>query len=158
MALGYMPYGRVRDLMGAAAKIVDVLGGPRVIGRNVSTLDDLAKRLRKGLPYSAVESVMDTLEISREMLASTLQIPPRTLARRKREGALGPGESDRLYRLARVVAHALAVFEDGKKVAAWMIRPNRALLGRFPMEVLDTDIGVQQVDDILGRIEYGIYS
>jgi putative toxin-antitoxin system antitoxin component (TIGR02293 family) len=144
--------------MGAAQKIVDVLGGPRVIGRSVSTLDDLAKRLRKGLPYTSVECMMDTLGISREVLASTLQIPPRTLARRKREGALGPGESDRLYRLARVVAHALAVFEDDKKVAAWMNRPSRALLGRFPMEVLDTDIGVQQVDDILGRIEYGVYS
>ena len=144
--------------MGAAEKIVDVLGGPRVVGRSVSTLDDLAKRLRKGLPYSSVECVMETPGISREVLASTLQVPLRTLARRKREGTLGPGESDRLYRLARVVAHALAVFEDDKKVAAWMMRPNRALFGRFPMEVLDTDIGVQQVDDILGRIEYGVYS
>lgn len=144
--------------MGAVAKIVDVLGGPRVIGRSVTTLDDLAKRLRKGLPYSSVECVMDTLGISREVLAEALQVPPRTLARRKREGALGPGESDRLYRLARVVAHALAVFEDNKKVAAWMMRPNRALLGQFPMEVIDTDIGVQQVDDILGRIEYGVFS
>ncbi len=144
--------------MSAAARIVDVLGGPRVIGRSVRSLDDLAKRLRKGLPYSSVECVMNTLGISREVLAEALQVPPRTLARRKREGALGPGESDRLYRLARVVAHAHAVFEDGEKVATWMMRPNRALLGRSPMEVLDTDIGVQQVNDILGRIEYGVYS
>ena len=139
-------------------EIVDVLGGPRVVGRKVHTLEDLARRLRKGLPYAALEAVMSSLDLPREVLAETLDVPPRTLARRKRERVLRPDESDRLYRLARILARARSVLGDRAKAAGWLTRPNRALGGEVPLGMLDTDIGVQRVDHVLGRIEHGVVS
>jgi putative toxin-antitoxin system antitoxin component (TIGR02293 family) len=138
--------------------VVEVLGGPGVIGRGVRTPEDFARRLRRGLPYAALEALLGALGVPREMLAETLRLPLRTLARRKRERRLLPEESDRLYRMARVFARARAVLGDRARAASWLCRPNRALGGEVPVQLLDTDIGVQRVDEILGRIEHGVVS
>ena len=66
-------------------------------------------------------------------------------------------ESDRLYRLARIEAHATEVFEDEETAADWLKQPNRAL-GEKPIDLLDTDAGTDRVDRLLTRIEYGVYS
>jgi putative toxin-antitoxin system antitoxin component (TIGR02293 family) len=124
----------------------------------VRSREQLAERLRAGLPYSAFESLLKSLNVPRRVLANTLHLTGRTLARRKREGVLAPVESNRVYRLARVFAHAVDVFADRQKATAWLNRSNQALGGRTPLSVLDTDIGVQEVDEILGRIEYGMFS
>lgn len=144
--------------MAGTAVIVEVLGGPSVVGRGVRTLDQLEQRLRAGLPFQALEAVRGALGISRDTLARTLRLPTRTLARRRRERLLQPDESDRLYRMARVYAHAREVFDDTEKASSWMTRGSRALGGRAPVELLDTDIGVQRVDHLLGRIEHGLVS
>ena len=140
------------------ARIVETLGGPAVVGRGVRSRHQLVERLRAGLPYSAFESLLTRLDVGRVTLAAILHLPRRTLARRKREGLLAPVESNLVFRLARLVTHAEEVFGNRQKAAAWFGRRNNALGGRTPLSVLDTDIGVQEVDDILGRIEHGIFS
>jgi putative toxin-antitoxin system antitoxin component (TIGR02293 family) len=144
--------------MAQTARIIETLGGPAIVGRRVRSRDQLAERLRAGLPYSTFESLRRSLDVPRSILAGILHLPSRTLARRKRAGSLAPVESNRVYRLARVFAHAVDVFDEREKATTWFSRPNQALGGRTPLSVLDTDIGVQEVDEILGRIEYGIFS
>ena len=137
--------------------VVDVLGGPSVFkGRAVPTSIELRARIREGLPYRSFESVRERLRLSIPETATVLHMPARTLARRRQSRKLDPEESDRLYRLARVAAHAVSAFGEEEKAATWLRRPNRALNGEPPIHVLDTDIGAQQVEDILGRIEHGI--
>ena len=87
-----------------------------------------------------------------------LGISVRTLARRRRMLILTPNESDRLYRLARVVVRAGDVFDHRANGLAWLRSPNAALGGLTPMSMLDTDIGTEIVKDLLGRIEYGVFS
>ena len=146
------------QVMPATARIIEVLGGPQAVGQKVRTADQLARQLRSGLPYAAFEALVDSLAISRTELARLLHLPHRTLARRKRDRMIPPVEADRLYRLARVFAHALEVFRDRDKAAAWVNRPNHVLGGCTPLSLLDTAIGVDQVDELLGRIEHGIFS
>jgi putative toxin-antitoxin system antitoxin component (TIGR02293 family) len=67
-------------------------------------------------------------------------------------------ESDRAFRLARILAHAVEVFESIERARDWLKSENRALDGQPPFELLDTDAGAQEVDDVLGRIEHGIFS
>jgi putative toxin-antitoxin system antitoxin component (TIGR02293 family) len=85
-----------------------------------------------------------------------LHMPIRTMARRRQTRKLDAVESDRLYRVARVAAQAVAVFGAEDKATTWLQRPNRALNGELPIRLLDTDVGARQVEDILGRIEHGI--
>ena len=50
------------------------------------------------------------------------------------------------------------VFESPQTATSWLKRPNRALNGNSPVDLLDTDAGTQQVTELLDRIEYGVYS
>lgn len=137
-------------------KLVTVLGGTRVLGARIRTREDLDGRIRAGLPYRCFETVTGLLGVKPETLATTLVLPERSLARRKQSRKLSGEESDRLCRVARVYAHAVSVFGDQAKATTWMSRPNRALGDRAPMGQCDTDLGVVEVDELLGRIEYGI--
>lgn len=144
--------------MAATAEIVEVLGGRKALKERIETAEALRSRVRQGLPYAALEAVAERLALDRREVSETLDLPERTLARRKSERRLQPAESDRLVRLARVAARATEVLGDAERASRWLHRPNRALGGVVPLTLLDTDVGVQQVEQILGRIEYGVYS
>ena len=47
---------------------------------------------------------------------------------------------------------------DDKKAIEWLTTPNRFSGGEMPLDQLDTDTGARMVEDILGRIAYGVYS
>ena len=74
------------------------------------------------------------------------------------DGLLSPVESDRLLRARRVFDHARAVFDNAQDAVAWFSMPNHALSGETPLSLMDTDAGVHQVDDVLTRIEFGVYA
>ena len=61
-------------------------------------------------------------------------------------------------RVARVAAQAEDVLNDHQKAGRWLQKPNRALGGAIPIDLLSSDLGADQVETILGRIEYGVYS
>jgi len=145
--------------MATADIIVALWGGADVLGRrSIQSENDLIPLLRQGLPFVALESTMAAFALSREEVAAVLDLPLRTFARRKKEQRLAADESDRLYRLTRVITHAERVFHSRVKATEWLHRPNRALNGAIPLQLLDNEIGAIQVDDVLGRIEHGVYS
>ena len=140
------------------SEIVDVLGGRTAGLRAVRTPEELKAWIREGLPFSSLETVMERFSLNRDEVSSALDLPPRTLARRKQERRLRPAESDRLFRLARLAAQAVEVLGSEDKASRWLHTPNRALDGEAPLTLLDTDLGARQVEDLLGRIEHGVYS
>ena len=142
-----------------ATAIAQVLGGNKRLRKNVSTQDDLIQLTREGLPSDILRELAKELHIDRQMVASVVGIPVRTLSRRlSSRSRLTPLESDRTVRFARVVAQAKDTFDDLSKAAHWLQTPNRILKGRRPIDLLDTDAGIQEVETVLGRIAYGVYS
>lgn len=139
-------------------RIQDVLGGAQALGRTVSSEQELIGIVRSGLPLAALVAVMRLLDLSADSISLPLSLPKRTLARRKNQKRLSAEESDRLLRLARVAAAALHTFGDASKASDWLQRPNRALGNVTPLSRLDTDVGVRQVERVLGRIEHGVFS
>ncbi len=144
--------------MPATSVIVEALGGRATLERRVESSADLSAHIRAGLPYAALESVMAKFDLRREEISSALHLPARTFARRKLERRLSPDESDRLFRLVRIAAQAVQVLGSEERASLWLRRPNRALGGEPPIEILDTDLGTRQVEEVLGRIEHGVYS
>lgn len=114
--------------------------------------------IRQGLSAAAVDSLLAVLQISQAELAKCLDIPIRTLARRKREGILSSDESAKLFRLARVLERAEIVFEDSANGLDWLKTANSSLDGNTPLSLLDTDVGAEMVLDVLGRIEHGVFA
>jgi putative toxin-antitoxin system antitoxin component (TIGR02293 family) len=139
--------------------IAEVLGGRKVLHAVVKKADDLAKLVRRGLPATSVTVLAAKLDLGRTVLSRKLGIPLRTMTRRlSRNSRLTAAESDRTVRLARVYAGAVEMIGDEEKAAEWLQTPNRALGGEIPLDQLDTDVGTRTVEDILGRIAYGVYS
>ncbi|MBI1389703.1 MAG: DUF2384 domain-containing protein [bacterium] len=114
--------------------------------------------LKKGFPFSAFEELRDAMDISNQTLAETVNIPIRTLNRRKKEGRMQPDESDRIYRVARLFSLASRLMGGPENGADWMKTPARALGGKTPLEFSDTEVGGREVEDLLGRIEHGVFS
>ena len=139
--------------------IAEVLGGRKVLHKVIRKPDDLAQLVREGLPATSLSILAQKLDLGSTILSRKLGIPLRTLTRRLSKGSrLTPAESDRTVRLARVFAGAVEMIGDQAKAAEWLQTPNRALGGKRPLDQLDTDIGARAVEDILGRIAYGVYS
>lgn len=135
--------------------ITEELGGEAVLGRDLRTQADLLALIREGFPQAVVEEVMRTSGLTLKELAASLDLSPRSLQRRRHQGRLARQESDRLYRLARVVALAKYYLGDADRATRWLKRPNRALGGSSPIELVDTEPGARAVENVLGRIAYG---
>lgn len=141
------------------AAVVEVLGGIRVLGRTVRRSSELAQLVREGIPAQALMVLAERTGLRQADVASRFGIPQRTLTRRlAQHSRLTAAESDRTVRLAHVYAAAVETLGDGDKAAEWLKTPNRALGGGRPLDQLDTDPGVREVEDVLGRIAYGVYS
>lgn len=114
--------------------------------------------VEEGFPYRALERFRGNVGLSRNGLADLVQIKPRTLDRRK-GGRLRPDESDRLLRAARVFGGAIALFEgDADAARAWLSSPQRALGGAVPLGMARTEVGAREVENLVGRLEHGVFS
>jgi putative toxin-antitoxin system antitoxin component (TIGR02293 family) len=86
-------------------------------------------------------------------------IPERTFGRRLAKGEpLKPAEADAIGRLVRVTEKAEKTFGDADFAHKWLVYPNPALGDRIPIELAETDAGAREVETILTRIAYGVYS
>ena len=135
--------------------IATQLGGEKAIGRPIRTERDIDAAIREGFPQKVVTEVMHSADLTLKELALSLDLSPRSLQRRRREGKLAKYESDRIYRLARLIALAKRYIGDDDKARRWLKRPNRSLGGRTPFDLIDTEPGARAVENILGRIAYG---
>jgi putative toxin-antitoxin system antitoxin component (TIGR02293 family) len=119
---------------------------------------DLIRQIQKGLRFSELETLQNSLEMPFEQLAAKLSISRSTLQRRKAAGRLSPDESDKVMRFSRLLEHATDVFGDIEKGRAWLKFPQRGLGGAVPLDYAETEVGAREVDNLLGRIDYGVYS
>jgi putative toxin-antitoxin system antitoxin component (TIGR02293 family) len=143
----------------ATLAIPDVLGGEVILGGAFKRNGELAELVREGLPVKALFLLAERLDLRQAEISEKIGIPLRTLTRRNaQDSRLTPAESDRTVRLAQVYANAAETLGSGDKAAAWLKTPNRALRGQRPLDQVDTDPGVREVEDLLGRIAYGVYS
>jgi len=119
---------------------------------------ELIRKIQKGLRFSELETLQNSIELPFEQLAAKLAISRSTLQRRKAAGRLSPDESDKVMRLSRLLEHATKVFGDVEKARAWLKHPQYGLGGAVPLDYAETEIGAREVDNLLGRIDYGVYS
>jgi putative toxin-antitoxin system antitoxin component (TIGR02293 family) len=119
---------------------------------------ELVRRIQKGLPFSELKALRKQLDLPLDELASKLSISRATLHRRKDGGRLSTEESDKVVRFSRLLAHAANVFGDVEKGRAWLKFPQHGLGGAVPLDYAKTEVGAHEVDNLLGRIDYDVYS
>ncbi len=134
--------------------VIRELGGERTLGRSMTNDRDLREAIRDGFPHAVLEELMRASGLTLKELADALDLSSRSLQRR-RHGRLARFESDRLYRLARLLALARENLGDAAHASRWLKRANHALGGVAPIAAIDTELGARQVENLLGRIAYG---
>ncbi|HEX8297352.1 MAG TPA: antitoxin Xre/MbcA/ParS toxin-binding domain-containing protein [Chthoniobacteraceae bacterium] len=141
------PKGLVRQHLAAA--------GERSLQGGVSALVAV---VRQGLHFSELESLRDQLELPMDRLAGYLGLARATVHRRKLSGQLTPDESDKVLRFARLLGQATRLFGSVEEAQGWLNTPQHGLGGAVPLEYAGTEVGSREVESLLGRIDYGVYS
>ena len=136
--------------------------GSRPLGRSIglaaASHDAVVQTLRQGLAVESFAHLQKAMALTAQELASTAHIAVRTLGRRKREGRFRPDESERLWRLGALFDWAVEVLEGTDLARQWFTTPKRALGGQTPLAYADTEPGAREVENLLGRLEHGVFS
>lgn len=118
----------------------------------------MIERIQAGLPIYELDALQESLAVPMEVLAGKLGISKATLHRRKLEGRLDAVESERVLRFARLMGKAINVFGSESNAREWLNKSQFGLGGAVPLDYAETEIGAREVENLLGRIEYGVYS
>src|SRR6059058_3771529 len=81
---------------------------------------ELIRQIQKGLRFSELETLQNSIDLPFEQLAAKLSISRSTLQRRKAAGRLSPDESDKVLRFSRLLRQAADLFGEIDKGRAWL--------------------------------------
>lgn len=129
------------------------------IGQSADSLFGIHGQVLDGLPYPTLARFAESSGLSVADVATGVEIPASTLARRKQSGRFSPDESERLYRLVMLFEQATELFEgDADAARRWLQQPLPALGYRVPLVLARTTFGARLVEDLIGRLEYGVFT
>jgi putative toxin-antitoxin system antitoxin component (TIGR02293 family) len=130
-----------------------------LLGVQAQHLREVLRLIARGLPFGAIEKLQHSAGFELEDITALVQIPRRTLTRRRNEGRFAPEESDRLVAAARLLSKALDLFEGNAEAAReWLQAPQVALAGAIPLDIARTETGAREVEILIDRLEQGIFS
>jgi putative toxin-antitoxin system antitoxin component, TIGR02293 family len=119
---------------------------------------DIVATVREGLPTERFDVLREMLDVSSGTLAEVVGITQSTLSRRRKRGTFDKDESERILRVARLVARAMDVLDGLENARKWLTEPARGLGGERPLSFADTEPGAREVERLLIRLERGVYS
>lgn len=136
---------------------------------NAANPIQLIEAEREGVAGVFVKDLSKRMEIPAQRMFDMLGVPKATAEKKAAAGELLTGSGGRaalgmarLLGIARdMVDNALAPeardFDSAKWLGQWLERPQPALGGRKPGELIDTPTGLDVVAKLLGSIESGAY-
>lgn len=129
------------------------------LGIEFSDAAQLVRAIENGFSFETLERVREETGLPLEQLAVSIGISPRTLTRRKKGKKLTAWESDRLVSISRLLTLTINLFEGEKdKAFRWFVESNRALGNVSPLDMATTETGAREVENLIGRLEYGVFS
>lgn len=117
--------------------------------------------VEEGLPIVAINRLRERLDLEKAVTLKLLGISAATMNRRERSDSkrLDPTESDRVIRYSRLLALAIALMEGDEDAAnRWLRTPDDYLGRQTPLEHSRTETGFREVEQLINRIEHGVYS
>jgi putative toxin-antitoxin system antitoxin component (TIGR02293 family) len=114
--------------------------------------------VQNGVTKKDLELLKTKAALDYSMLAKALSVTRATLINKKRGERFGAGLSEKIVGMADLYSYGFEVFEDKDRFNQWMSKPNKALGGQIPYDLIDNQFGREEVKNLIGRIDYGIYS
>lgn len=142
-------------------RVVELLGGPNVLGRKLKSRFDAHDLIKAGFPSQALLHLMSSLVLLKNeaSFSAVVGISTRTIQRRKKTPSklLDQNQSGRTWKFAEILALATEVFGSQIDAEQWMENPVLGLNNRRPIDLMATSAGVEMVEDILARLDFGVY-
>lgn len=149
-----------------------VLGGELTLGQPIASEADIHDVAANGVPLAAVEALASRFDVSQSDIGKILQniFQPQASEQPNdtdkfmhyqaaaRIPRLEKGASLKLLRAARVFAHARAVFGSDIEAGRWFKTAQQVLEHQRPIKIMGTSEGCDIVDDVLTRIEHGVFA
>ena len=144
------------------SRTMRVLGGEKAVGRPVRNRLEAHEVIQRGFKAGVLDHLrkhMAALDASRD-LEKALGISLRTMQRRRKTPGwrLSPEQSGRAWKFAELFAWATKIFGSPEEAEAWFERPAMALNRQRPIDLVSTPAGIESLEQLLGRIEYGVYT
>ncbi len=125
---------------------------------NLMTPLEKMERVRYGLSKYDLVNLKSRTKLDYDMLSKALSVTRATLINKKGDQKFSSTLSERIIGLADIYSYGYNVFQDESKFNQWMFSANQALGGKMPYDVIDNIYGREEVKNIIGRIDYGVYS
>jgi putative toxin-antitoxin system antitoxin component (TIGR02293 family) len=114
--------------------------------------------IEDGISKKALESFKEKAGLDYDQLAEFLNVARATLINKKGEDKFNRDVSDKIVSLVDIYSYGYEVFEDREKFNQWIFRSNKALGNQAPFNFLHNTFGRQEIKNLIGRIDYGVYS
>jgi putative toxin-antitoxin system antitoxin component (TIGR02293 family) len=153
-----MPVSKTHGLKGniRASKRLRVV---RSLGIATDDPMKVVRIVRHGFPFRSLANFQKATELPWAAISRFVAIPPRTLSRRQSQGRLQPNESDRIWRASTIFDLAVQLFDgDAAGARVWLQTPQPALGGETPLDFASTDVGAREVENLIGRLEHGVFA
>jgi len=129
-----------------------------LLGLETFDSGELLRSIERGFRYRTFERFTRNLSLPFESMTALINVPRRTLTRRKQEGRFLPDESDRLLRASRLYGKALELFEGDREAAThWLTTPQVGLAGAVPIALARTELGAREIETLIERLEHGVF-
>lgn len=133
--------------------------GRKYIRTKIESPFDFITIATKGISANIIVNFRNHFDIPRAYAAELLNVSEPTIYRWIRGNKkLERNYSVQIFELADLFLYGSEVFENKSNFFKWLELPNTAFGGLEPKELLEVPGGVAKVKELLGRIEYGVYS
>ncbi|MGH8771056.1 MAG: type II RES/Xre toxin-antitoxin system antitoxin [Pyrinomonadaceae bacterium] len=139
----------------------NLLGGRQALKKVIASKLDVHEVIVKGIPGVSLKHMVDNVKtIDTADVLRAVGISVRTIQRRMEspQKPLSQEQSGRAWKFAEVLVKATEVFGSQAEAEKWLVSPAMALDQRRPIDLLSSPTGVEMVEQLLGRIEYGVYT
>lgn len=133
--------------------------GQKYVSEEIENPFDFIKMATKGIDAEIIMNFSRHFNLNKSEMARLLSISEPTLYRWiKSSKPLDRKFSIQLFELTDLFLYGTEVFEKSDYFFKWLDLPNAALGGLSPFELLDLPGGIDKVRELLGRIDFGVYS
>lgn len=113
----------------------------------------------KGIPKNEYNSFIHVIfKYTDKDFAGIAGTSARTLSRLKPDQNIPQHAAEVTISLMRAYEKAKEIFGSQENAVKWLKSPNNVLGGITPVQTMSSRFGAEEVMDILGRIEYGVFS
>jgi putative toxin-antitoxin system antitoxin component (TIGR02293 family) len=116
------------------------------------------KMVKEGVTKKELEQLKQNAGLDYDTLARGLSTGRATLINKKGKSKFNLAVSEKIVGLADIYSYGYEVFEEQERFNKWMFRPNKALGNHAPYDLVNNQFGREEVKNLIGRIDYGVYA